>query len=519
MHFLLSISFFLPLFVTLVGANTNGIDERDIMEEMEHIMVDNGGTNSDGFVAAITPCSNYVGFASNATIRGEQTSAQWVRIVFHDFVTANLAAGTGGLDASVAFESNRAENAGLFINDTIQFMAPTISAYLSMADNLALGIVVSVTTCGGSDTGIPLRAGRIDATEAGPAGVPEPTTDLNTALAQFAAAGFNQSDTIGVTACGHSLGRIHYFNFPTIVDESFVTDTNLDGGEGFDTIPDVFDSSVVHEYLNSTGQLGGPLVTAPNVTDRSDLRLYISDKNATMQAISEEAAFQKTCYSLFERMINTVPSTVTLSDPVTHLTWKAVDVALDINSTGSVSISGLIRHLYTTETPPSTVSYTTGSSTGNSTVQLSTTVNGTGTSLYGNTTYWAFNSSINSPGTTTLNFETVSYPVNDEIFVLPTQSSVNTTDKSFVISAAALTSLASSDGMAAILYVPTTISGTVSKQVQNVTMVMTKYATAGDYTLYSGSVTAATAASVVVKVVMGSASSRTVKSKLFVGGI
>ncbi|RDW79676.1 hypothetical protein BP6252_04314 [Coleophoma cylindrospora] len=516
MHFLLPKSFFLPLFVTFVGANTNGIDARDIMEEMEHIMVDNGGTNSDGFVAAITPCSNYVGFASNATIRGEQTSAQWVRIVFHDFVTANLAAGTGGLDASVAFESNRAENAGLFINDTIQF---TISAYLSMADNLALGIVVSVATCGGSDTGIPLRTGRIDATEAGPAGVPEPTTDLDTTLAQFAAAGFNQSDTIGVTACGHSLGRIHYSNFPTIVDESFVTDTNLDGGEGFDTTPDVFDSSVVNEYLDSTGQLGGPLVTAPNVTDRSDLRLYISDKNATMQAISEEAAFQKTCYSLFERMINTVPSTVTLSDPVTPLVWKAVDVALDINSTGSVSISGLIRNLYTTETPPSTVSYTTGSSTGNSTVQSSTTVNGTGTSLYGNTAYWAFNSTIDSPGTTTLDFETVSYPVNDEIFVLPTQSSVNTTDKSFVISAAALTSLALSDGMTAILYVPTTISGTVSKQVQNVTVAMTEYAMAGDYTLYSGSVTAATAASVVVKVVMGSASSRTVKSKLFVGGI
>jgi hypothetical protein len=73
----------------------NGIDVRDMMEEMEHILVDNRGTNSDGFVAAVTPCLNYVGFASNASIRGEQSAAQWVRAAYHDFVTADLAAGTG----------------------------------------------------------------------------------------------------------------------------------------------------------------------------------------------------------------------------------------------------------------------------------------------------------------------------------------------------------------------------------------------------------------------------------------
>lgn len=81
--------------LALASAYSNGIDPRDVYEEMEHIMVDNGGTNSDGFVDAVTPCSNYVGFASNATDRGEQSSAEWTRIVFHDFVTANVSAGTG----------------------------------------------------------------------------------------------------------------------------------------------------------------------------------------------------------------------------------------------------------------------------------------------------------------------------------------------------------------------------------------------------------------------------------------
>lgn len=41
-----------------------------------------------------------------------------------------------------------------------------------------------------------MRVGRIDATEAGPTGVPEAFTDVNTTLTQFARAGFNQSEAI-----------------------------------------------------------------------------------------------------------------------------------------------------------------------------------------------------------------------------------------------------------------------------------------------------------------------------------
>jgi len=83
------------LLVATANAQANGIDLRDKMEEMEHILVDNRGSDSDGFVNAVTPCLNYVGFASDATDRGEQSSAQWVRFAFHDFVTAGFATGTG----------------------------------------------------------------------------------------------------------------------------------------------------------------------------------------------------------------------------------------------------------------------------------------------------------------------------------------------------------------------------------------------------------------------------------------
>jgi hypothetical protein len=83
----------IQLFAGLAAAILDGIDPRDVYEEMEHVLVDNGGTNSDGFIGAVSPCSNY--FQDRTGIEGEQSSAQWVRMVFHDFVTADVAAGTG----------------------------------------------------------------------------------------------------------------------------------------------------------------------------------------------------------------------------------------------------------------------------------------------------------------------------------------------------------------------------------------------------------------------------------------
>jgi hypothetical protein len=124
---------------------------------------------------------------------------------------------------------------------------------------------------------------------------------------------------------------------------------------------------------------------------------------------------------------------------------------LDVSSAGVVIISGLIRNLYTTTAPPTTVSYTTISSADNST-QTSNTESGTGTSLFGSTTYFPFSSTIVS-GTTALAIEDVSLPIDDTIFVLPAQSTLTRAAKVFQIKAAALTTLTGS--MTAVLYVPT----------------------------------------------------------------
>ncbi len=88
---------FISVFALLSSTNADfpGIDREDMIEEMEHYLVDSSGTNSVPIVNAVTPCSNYVGFASDPKDRGEQTSAEWVRFAFHDFVTADVAAGTG----------------------------------------------------------------------------------------------------------------------------------------------------------------------------------------------------------------------------------------------------------------------------------------------------------------------------------------------------------------------------------------------------------------------------------------
>ena len=48
-----------------------------------------------------------------------------------DFVTANVAAGKGGIDASIGFETHRPENVGPAFNDSLFVFAVFISAKVS----------------------------------------------------------------------------------------------------------------------------------------------------------------------------------------------------------------------------------------------------------------------------------------------------------------------------------------------------------------------------------------------------
>jgi hypothetical protein len=306
---------------------------------LEHILVDTRGAHASDFVDAITPCTNYV---SGAQTFGRTTAAQWLRVAFHDFVTSDVAAGTGGIDASIGFETLREENSGSAMNDSLGFFRPYVSSKIGTADFIALSVVMSVGNCGGPQ--IPLRGGRIDATGPGASGVPAPETSLEETLDFFGGAGFNKVDSIGLTACGHTMGSVHHGGFPTVVGPEAVSDNNTAGGIHFDSTVATFDPLVVHEYLDGTGNQGGPLVTSFNVSSRSDLRLYESDNNATMIDLGNQGeGFLDTCSTLFQRMIETVPKGVVLSDVVSPMPVKPINATLDFDEDGNLIFSGYIR--------------------------------------------------------------------------------------------------------------------------------------------------------------------------------
>lgn len=222
-----------------------------------------------------------------------------------------------------------------------------------MSDLIALGTVIAVGACGGPH--VEMKGGRVDATAAGPTGVPEPETDISDTLVDFSNAGFVTDDAITLTACGHTMGGVRRSNFPQVVPASSVSSTNTDGRVAFDETVAAFDVDVVSDYVHGTGDKGGPLVTTTNATVNSDYRLYNSDSNQTMTRLSASASyFEGQCADIFQRMIETIPNGVTLTtavDPTTTTNLRPYNVALNVNWAGTETITGNFRvrisHMHT----------------------------------------------------------------------------------------------------------------------------------------------------------------------------
>ncbi|KAF5376350.1 hypothetical protein D9757_008645 [Collybiopsis confluens] len=279
--------------------------------------------------------------ASGCPSRDNSTiPAQWLRLVVHlayyDMATHNVDDGTGGLDGSIQFELDRPQNVGEGMLASLRDFAgmETQAPFFGMADMIALGTVLAIAGCGGPI--IPFSAGRIDATGSGPATAPEPQQDLATHTELFRSQGFTPTEMIALVACGHTLGGVRQVDFPQIVrDNTTVVQT-------FDSTP-AFDTAIVSEYLQNTTQ--NPLVVGPNITTRSDFRIFSSDGNATMQSLLSTDNFNKTCASLFERMINTVPANVKLTDPITEpFQYLVTDPMFAIHN-GSLSMTTALRVL------------------------------------------------------------------------------------------------------------------------------------------------------------------------------
>ncbi|KAG8164199.1 hypothetical protein KVR01_006117 [Diaporthe batatas] len=300
-------------------------------DEIEDLLSLQAGYLRRGFIDGTMNC----GFGNS--IQGRQNSAEWIRAAFHDMATHDADAGTGGLDASIFFELDRPENIGGAFNNTFAFFAGFHSARASASDLLAMSAIIASFSCGGAK--IPFRAGRIDAQEAGPAGVPEPSTDLNTTQQAFTKAGFSTEDMITMVACGHSLGGVHSTDFPEIVGVE--ADPNNDTVAHFDVEFADFDNGIVTEYLD--GSTDNPLVAGTNDTLNSDKRIFGADGNATMTKMADPATFKTMCADIFTRMLDTVPASVKLTEPLEATDIKPYVEGLSLNADGKLDFNGRIR--------------------------------------------------------------------------------------------------------------------------------------------------------------------------------
>ncbi|KAJ6553949.1 WSC domain-containing protein [Mycena vulgaris] len=294
------------------------------------------GFGDSGIVGGVDPCSlSPIG----GRIPGRHAAAEWLRVAYHDMATYDTETGLGGLDASIGFETDRGQNIGRGMNDSLVFFAAFQSKNSSMADVIALSVILAIKNCGGPS--IPFRAGRVDAEVPGPATVPEPQQDLASHTASFARQGFNVTEMIGLVACGHTLGGVHQVDFPHTI-ENTVTPSNLDGVVHFDDSFDSFDNHIATQWIDGTSV--DPLAVGFNHTTNSDARIFAADSNQTMHAFAQDPHFfSSQCGSLLERMLNTVPKTVQLSEVIEPLPVKPFELVLSLATNGSLVVSGYIR--------------------------------------------------------------------------------------------------------------------------------------------------------------------------------
>ncbi|PHH67654.1 hypothetical protein CDD82_1234 [Ophiocordyceps australis] len=302
------------------------------VDEVEEIMYQLTSFGARKFADAVSPCS------SEASGPGRQNAAEWLRTAFHDMSTANSFFHVGGLDASLQYELDNGENTGPGHKTTLQFMSPYVSPRCSLSDLVAMGVYMSVRSCGGP--AIPLRAGRKDATQKGPAGVPQPQNSIFTFKQQFQRMGFTNEEMIQVTACGHTLGGVHKDEFPELMPTAGVTN----GEASTDQTPAVFDNKVVTEYL--AGKTQNPLVVGPSakIHKNSDSKVFNSDGNKTLEAMADPDQFNAVCQKVLQKMIDVVPPGVTLTDPIEPYMVKPVKMQLTLANGGrDVVLSGYIR--------------------------------------------------------------------------------------------------------------------------------------------------------------------------------
>ncbi|PVI04908.1 heme peroxidase [Periconia macrospinosa] len=302
------------------------------VDELEDILFLNSGYHARGFANPVTPCSKTFG-------PGRVTAAAWVRTAFHDAISGNIYLKTGGLDGSIQFEINSGENNGQSIPTAVGMWAPFLSNRTSLSDVIAAGVYAATRSCGGP--AVPVRGGHKDAIKAGPIGsIPQPQNTIGTFTNQFASIGMDRTAMIQIVACGHTLGSVHFPDTDQVIDQGTFTDDSAP----FDSTPSTFDTTIATEYLQGTTK--DPLVVGRSVASKrnSDFVIFNSDGNTTITALQNAQTFSTACRSLFQQMIEVVPSGVVLTDVITPYDVKPYDVQLTLLDGGAnISLTGDIR--------------------------------------------------------------------------------------------------------------------------------------------------------------------------------
>ncbi|KAL8936736.1 MAG: hypothetical protein Q9216_004777 [Gyalolechia sp. 2 TL-2023] len=465
------------------------------MDELEDIMMLNTGYRARAFAAPVTPC----GFSANGP--GRITAAEWVRTAFHDMATGNVYLGNGGLDASIVFELG-GDNPSPDFDTTLTGFVPFLSSRSSMSDIIAMGMYAAVRSCGGPI--IPVKTGRVDATEAGPPGVPQPQNSLFTFQNQFLRMGFDTSQMIAVVACGHTLGGVKSKNFPQVVPAGSAPNDFKQFDSTALGATAKFDEKIASDYVAGTST--DPLVVGParSAGRDSDFRVFNADGNATISSMADPATFQSTCQAMLQKMIEVVPASVTLTDPIVPYEVKPVALQLTLQAGGSeIQFAGEIR-VRTTSRPASQISSVqlvykdrTGGN-GCGTCRISTTSKGSAAGFDDSFTFYAFSSRIPSQssisafnvlitlasGSTELyDNNGQGYPIQDNVMLQAPQSCVvgNT-----LTVTAAVRSPATSANLVLSLKVPRTV---ITPELQSQTVAMTQQSTVGPYSILTGTYT------------------------------
>lgn len=471
------------------------------IDELEEIMYQTTGVRSRKFADSVNPCTREVSGA------GRKNAAEWLRTAFHDMAPANVYRGTGGMDASLQYELGSSDNTGPGFGTTMTFMAPYLTRKSSMSDLIALGVYTSVLSCKGPS--IAIRAGRIDATGPNDSGaVPTPGDSTPVFLNRFVRMGFSTADMIQMTACGHTIGGVHSADHPDIVPAGQLTNEVAT----FDTTDAAFDPKVITEYLAGTTQ--NPLVNVPGTQKgkNSDFRVFNADNNATVKAMTDATVFNNVCKAIFERMVNVVPSGVTLSDPIQPYQVKPVQMQLTLADVSTLSLTGVIR-VRTTNFPLSNIASLTinyknrngGNVCGSGACAFTITVSGASTNLEESFAWFTLMqnqqngvripvSSGISSFTVTINMNDGStkffdnngngYPMQDAIFLQTDQSCLTQSNGNATFVAAVRNDRISQPVSVNVWY-KTKRTTSVVPLLSNMTLAMTQGACQGGYTFFA----------------------------------